>query len=142
MYDDKKTPLDKAIGAVSILSDPTEERMKGIAKMYSIPWNVLKKLIEPIDIKGRIIYVSIDKAKTIKEKKLARSQWSRGKSRELIGHLPNTVVNKKHGRKVKSGNADSPKDLDTKGMRRKVVSQLSDSKKEHINNQWEKLTSQ
>jgi len=142
MYNENRTPLDKALGAISILSDPTPKKMQWIAKMYSIPWNVIKALITPVNVKGRIIYLSIDKAKTVKQKRLERTQWAKEKSQELRrGHLPVTVCNNRHARGTFSGTAKSPQDLDTKSMRRKVVSELTESKKGHINSEWEKLTS-
>lgn len=142
MYNDNRTPLDKALGAISILSDPNTAKMQGIARMYNIPWNVIKALIKPVNVKGRVIYLSIDKAKTVKQKKLARTQWAKEKSQELKrGHLPNTVYNKRHARSAFSGYMKAPEDLDTKGMRRKVVSELTECKRGHINAEWEKLTS-
>jgi len=140
MYNENRTPLEKALGAISILSDPNTAKMKNIAQMYDIPWSVIKALITPVNVKGRIIYLSIDKAKTVKQKRLKHTQWAKEKAKELRrGHLPVTVCNNRHARGAFSGTAKPPQD--TKSMRRKVVSELTESKKGHINSEWEKLTS-
>lgn len=140
MYNDDRTPLDKATGAISILSDPTEKRMKEIAKLYSIPYPVIRNLLTPVNLNGRIIYLTKEKAANIKQTKKARTQWSLMKSRDLKGHLPGTVTNKKHARQTDSNHVhtEDPKRL---VMTQKVVGQLHESKKDHVNQAWEKLTS-
>jgi len=138
MFNENKTPLDKAIGVISILSDPTEDKLKEIAKMYKVSYGAIKTLMTPVNLDGRIIYLTKEKAARINKTRQARSQWSRNKSRDLKGHLPGTVFNKKHARQTDSNHVVL-KDPDSKEMTRKVVSQLRNCKKESINTAWEQL---
>lgn len=138
MFNENKTPLDKAIGVISILSDPTENKLKEIAEMYKVSYGAIKRLMTPVNLNGRVIYMTKEKATRINITRQARLQWSRNKSRELIGHLPGVVFNKKHARQTDS-NQVLLEDLDSKEMARKVISQLRNCKKESINTAWEQL---
>ena len=144
MYNDNKTPLEKAVGILAITKNPDEAEIKRVADVYGLSVAEVKKnMLVPVKISGRVRYFEPKRASEIQAKMAERKQWSIRKSAELRrSHiLPGTYTNKKHARNAESGGAAPPEDLDSKQMRRKVVSELSDSRKSHIQAEWEKLTS-
>lgn len=141
MFNDEKTPLDKAIGVVSILSDVTIDRIKKVATMYQVPYKAILAVLSPVKINDRVIYVPTSKLASINSIKQARKQWSRKKSIEIKRHGPNVYTNRKHARNTLSGNAPEVQDPKRVTMRQRVISDITESKKEYINKAWDKLTS-
>ena len=141
MYNDDKTPLDKAISAISILSNPDIDKIKKVAGIYEMPFKTIMALISPITISGRTIYLLKSKVDTIKQTQKIRAQWLKQKSQELKSHAPHISTNKKHSRQAFSGTAKPVEDPTRLVMQQKVISEITDSKKEYINTKWKQLTS-
>ena len=136
MYNDNKSSMEKAIGAVSVLSDPNDIQINRIALMYGIPTRELKKNIKPVPINGRIIYVSHKKAEAIESRRKKLTEKSIYISKQLAGIIPYTYTNKKHAREIRSVHIVPERDLTKEEMRRKVIADLKESKKKDLNNRW------
>ena len=141
MYNDEKIPLDKALSSISILSNPDIDKIKKIAGIYEIPFKTIMALISPVTVCNRTIYLLKSKVDKIKLTQKTRTQWLKQKSKELKSHAPHISTNHKHSKQAFSGTAKPAKDPSKLGMKQKVISDMTDSKKEYINTKWKQLTS-
>lgn len=139
MYNDNKSSMEKAIGAVSVLSDPKDIQINRIALMYGIPAKELRKNIKPVKIHGRVVYVSAKKAEAIEGRRKELTEKSIRTSKQLTGILPYTYTNKKHAREIRSVHIVQGRDLTKEEMRRKVIADLTESKKKDLNKKWDEF---
>ena len=137
MFNDNKSPMEKAVGAVSVLSDPKDFQINRIALMYGIPAKELKKNLKPVKIQGRIVYVSAKKAEVIESRRKELTEKSIRISKQLTGFVPHIYTNKKHAREIRSVHIVPGRDLTSEEMRRKIIADLTENKKKDLNNKWD-----
>ncbi len=97
----------------------------------------MSELIE-FSINGRVVRLTHKKYKQVLKRKAEIAERNRRISRELRRE-GSIYTNKKHARETLSGNAEPPKDLDSKQTRQKIIADMNQRRKDDLNDAWGKL---